>query len=222
MGETVTVTAEDGHTFSAYVAYPEGVRRGSLIVVQEIFGVNRHIRSVVDRFAQDGYVTIAPAMFDRFERDVDMGYTADTVAHGRALKAKITTEMAMTDLAAAFDIVEPHGDVGVVGYCWGGFVAWLAAVYLPGITCAVPYYGGGILEHQDLVPRSPVMAHFGDLDPILPIGTVREFIAKHPAHQMFIYAADHGFNCDDRFTYNQAAADLARERTLAFFRQHVG
>ena len=128
----------------------------------------------------------------------------------------------MTDLAATRDHVTHHGKVGVVGYCWGGFITWLASAYLDGISCAVPYYGGGMLEHQDIVPRVPVMGHFGDRDAILPLIGVKQLMAKHPNHKFFIYAADHGFNCDDRGSYDRAAADLARERTLAFFRQHVG
>jgi carboxymethylenebutenolidase len=225
MGETIQLTATDGHTLKAYIAEPPGAPRGAIIVVQEIFGVNSHIKRTTDDFAAEGYVAIAPAMFDRLERDVDMGYTADTVTKGRALKAKITTEMAMADLAAARDHLvayDPGLKIGVVGYCWGGYVTWLAAAHLDGIACAVPYYGGGMLEQQDLEPRVPVMCHFGDKDAILPVDKVREFAAKHPSHTFHIYAADHGFNCDDRGSFDAAAAKLARERTLAFFRQHVG
>lgn len=222
MGETVTLTANDGHTFNAYVATPASTPRGAIIVVPEIFGVNRHIRSVTDRFAADGYLAIAPALFDRIERNFDIGYTHEESARGRAIKVQVTQEMAMADVAATRDHVAHTGNVGIVGYCWGGFIAWLASAHLPNITCAVVYYGGGMLEHQDIEPRVPVMAHFGEQDPILPIAAVRQLVAKHPSHQMFIYAANHGFNCDDRAFYDQAAADLARERTLAFFRQHVG
>jgi carboxymethylenebutenolidase len=222
MGETIELSAADGHAFAAYLAHPQGKPRGAIIVVQEIFGVNHHIRSVTDRFAADGYVAIAPALFDRFERDVDMGYTPETIAHGRKLKVQVTRELAMTDLAATRDAVAQHGNIGIVGYCWGGFITWLASAYLGGITCAVPYYGGGMLEHPDIQPRVPVMAHFGDRDTIVPVEGVHELAAKHGSHTFFVYAADHGFNCDERGSYDPAAADLARERTLAFFRRHVG
>jgi len=222
MTETIKLTAADGHTFSAYVANPQGTPRGAIIVVPEIFGVNHHIRGVTDRFSRDGYVAISPALFDRIERNVDMGYNADTVARGRQIKAQITSDMAMADLAVTRDHVAAHGKVGIVGYCWGGFITWLAAAHLPGISCAVPYYGGGMLEHPDLVPNVPVMGHFGERDAILPVIGVKQLAAKHPTHKFFIYSADHGFNCDERGSYDKAAADLARERTLAFFRQHVG
>jgi carboxymethylenebutenolidase len=222
MGETIKLTAADGHTFSAYLAKPQGKARGAIIVVQEIFGVNHHIRAVADRFTADGYLAIAPAMFDRFERNVDLGYTPETIAHGRKIKVQVTPEMAMADLAVTVEAVSHAGKVGIVGYCWGGFVTWLASAFLDGITCAVPYYGGGMLEHQDIQPRVPVLGHFGDRDAIIPAIGVKQLQAKHPSHKFFLYAADHGFNCDERDSYDRAAADLARERTLAFFRQHVG
>jgi carboxymethylenebutenolidase len=222
MGETIKLTAADGHNFSAYLAKPQGKPRGAIIVVQEIFGVNHHIRSVTDRFTADGYVAIAPAMFDRFERNVDMGYTPESIAHGRSIKVQVTQEMAMADLAVTVDAVAHAGKVGIVGYCWGGFIAWLASAFLDGISCAVPYYGGGMLEHQDIRLRVPVMGHFGDRDAIIPAIGVKQLQAKHPSHTFFLYAAEHGFNCDERGSYDAAAADLARERTLAFFRQHVG
>ncbi len=222
MGESLKLTAADGHTLSAYRADPSEIPRGAIIVVPEIFGVNQHIRGVTDGFAADGYVAIAPALFDRIERNVDLGYTPETIAYGRKLKVQVTAEMAMADLAAARDAVAHAGNVGIVGYCWGGFITWLASAQLPGITCAVPYYGGGMLEHQDIEPRVPVMAHFGDRDAILPVLGVRQLAAKHPTHMFYIYAADHGFNCDARGSYDAPAASLARERTLAFFREHVG
>lgn len=221
-GEMIRLTSADGHSFGAYIARPNGTPRGAIIVVPEIFGVNHHIRAVTERFTADGYLAIAPALFDRFERNVDMSYTPDAVARGRAIKVQVTIEMAMADLATTRDYVAHAGKVGIVGYCWGGFITWLASAYLPGISCAVPYYGGGMLEHQEIQPKVPVMAHFGEKDAILPVVGVRQLAAKHPSAQIFIYAADHGFNCDERGSYNQAAADLARERTLAFFRQHVG
>lgn len=225
MGEFLTLTASDGHSFRAYRADPAQAPRGAIIVVPEIFGVNHHIRAVTDRFAADGYVAIAPALFDRIERDVELDYSPESVVHGRKIKVQVTREMAMMDLAAARDAVAtaaPGLRVGIVGYCWGGFITWLASAYLPGIACAVPYYGGGMLENQDIEPKVPVMGHFGDRDTIIPVEGVRELAAKHPTHRFYIYAADHGFNCDERDSYDAAAANLARERTLAFFAEHVG
>ena len=222
MGRMIELTAADGFRLSAWRADPAGTPRGALVVAQEIFGVNSHIRGVCEGFAADGYVAIAPALFDRYEPRVDIGYTPEDIAKGRALKALAQLESALLDVAAARDAVTASGKVAVVGYCWGGYVAWMTAARLPGFACAVAYYGGGILDAASEVPRCPVMAHFGERDDGIPVAGVRELMAKHPAAQMFIYAADHGFNCDQRAAYDAAAATLARGRTLQFLRRNVG
>jgi carboxymethylenebutenolidase len=214
--------ADDGHILAAYRADPSGVPRGGVVVIQEIFGVNHHIRAVTDSFARDGYLAIAPAMWDRLERGVELGYTPQTVADGRALKARLPIDDAMRDVRAAVAAAATAGKVGIVGFCWGGFVAWMAAERVDGLACAVPYYGGGILEHPDIVARCPVLAHFGERDDIIPVDRVRELAARHPEHEIHIYDADHGFHCDERDSYDAAAAKLARERTLAFFRKWIG
>jgi carboxymethylenebutenolidase len=146
MGQTIELTAADGFKLAAYRADPAGKARGALVVAQEIFGVNRHIKSVCDGFAADGYVAIAPALFDRYERGVDIGYTPEDIAKGRELKGRTTVDAALRDVAAARDAVTSSGKVGVVGYCWGGYVAWMTASRLSGFACAIPYYGGGMLE----------------------------------------------------------------------------
>lgn len=218
----IELVAEDRHRFDAYRADPPGKPRGAIVVVQEIFGVNSHIRSVADAYAADGYVAIAPALFDRVANHVELGYTPADIARGRELKAASLPEPAMLDLAAAARAALPAGKIGVVGYCWGGSLAWMAAAKLPGLACAVPYYGGGILDAADLAPRCPVMCHFGESDAMIPVEGVKKLAAKHGGQQIYIYPAGHGFNCDQRGSYNAAAATLARERTLAFFRVHVG
>jgi len=222
MGRMIELTAADGFRLSAWRADPAGTPRGALVVAQEIFGVNSHIRSVCEGFAADGYVAIAPALFDRYEPRVDIGYTPEDIAKGRALKALAQLDSALLDVAAARDDVAASGKVAVVGYCWGGYVAWMTAARLPGFACAIAYYGGGILDAASEVPRCPVMAHFGERDGGIPVAGVIELMAKHPAAQMFIYAADHGFNCDQRAAYDAAAATLARGRTLQFLRRNVG
>jgi carboxymethylenebutenolidase len=222
MGRMIDLTAADGFALPAYRADPPGAPRGALVVAQEIFGVNSHIRSVCDGFAADGFVAIAPALFERIERGVDLGYTPDDIARGRELKAKTQIDVALPDIAAARDAVATTGKVGVIGYCWGGYVAWMAASRLPGFACAIPYYGGGMLEAVGEAPRCPVIAHFGERDSIIPVEGVRKFADAHPDAEVFIYAADHGFNCDQRGSYDAAAAKLARERTLEFLRRHVG
>ena len=224
MGQWIKLTASDGFQLAAYRADPVGQDkpRGGLVVVQEIFGVNGHIRAVCDGFAADGYVSIAPALFDRYERDVDIGYTPEDIARGRELKAKAGTDAALRDVAAARDAAASAGRVGIVGYCWGGFITWMSASRLPGFTCAVAYYGGGILDAIGEQPKCPVMAHFGERDMVIPVAGVEKLAAAHPEAQVFVYPADHGFNCDQRKSYDAAAARLARERTLEFLRQHVG
>ena len=222
MGQFIELTAADGFRLAAWRADPSGVVRGAVVIAQEIFGVNSHIRSVCDGYAADGYVAVAPALFDRAERGVDIGYKPEDIARGRELKGRAPIAAALQDIAAARDAVSASGNVAVMGFCWGGYVAWMAACRLPGFGCAVAYYGGGILEAAAEKPRCPVMAHFGERDHGIPVAGVREFMAAHPDVQTFIYPADHGFNCDQRAAFDAASAKLARERTLAFLRQHVG
>jgi carboxymethylenebutenolidase len=222
MGKMIELTASDGHKLAAYRADPAGKPRGAIVVIQEIFGVNSHIKAVTDGFAADGYLAIAPAMFDRVQKNFDVGYTPPDIEKGRELRAKITVEMAMKDAQAAIDAVKGAGKVGIVGYCWGGFVAWMASAKLRGLSAAVPYYGGGILDNADIEPKVPVMAHFGEKDHMIPVDGVKKLAEKHKKHQVFIYAADHGFNCDHRGSHDAPSAKQARERTLEFFRKHVG
>ena len=222
MESMVELVAADGFRLSAHRAEPVGAPRGAVVVVQEIFGVNAHIRSVCDGFAAEGYLAIAPALFDRIRRGVDLGYTADDIAAGRELKAAASNDHALLDVAAAQAALAGAGKTGIVGYCWGGFVAWMAAARLPGFACAVPYYGGGMIEAIGEQPRCPVMMHFGEQDQMIPVSGVKRLQAAHPAHQVFLYAANHGFNCDHRGSFDAAAAALARKRTLEFFRMHIG
>ena len=222
MGKMIELTAADGFRLSAYRAEPTGEPRGGVVVAQEIFGVNSHVKSVCDGYAKDGYAVIAPALFDRYERGVDIGYTAEDIASGIALKAKATTDAALLDVAAARDALSNVGKVGVVGYCWGGFVAWMSACRLSGFACAVAYYGGGMLGAIAETPKCPVMAHFGERDSGIPIDGVKHFASLHPDVEVFIYAADHGFNCDQRGSYDATAAALARGRTLKHFRRYLG
>ena len=219
---TLTLAAADGHRFSAYLGQPAGTPRGALVVVQEIFGVNAHIRSVADGYAADGYLAIAPALFDRVERGVELGYSADDVARGRALKDASGNAKPLLDIAASVAHVQHAGRTGVVGYCWGGLLSWLAACQLSGLAASVPYYGGGVPGQAALQPRCPVMAHFGERDSLIPLDTVKAFEAAQPGITVHLYAADHGFNCDQRGSFDAPSAALARARSLGFLREHVG
>ncbi|MEO8135184.1 MAG: dienelactone hydrolase family protein [Betaproteobacteria bacterium] len=222
MGTMIELAAADGFRLTAYRAAPAGVARGGLVVAQEIFGVNSHIKAVCDGFAADGYLAIAPALFDRYKSGIDLGYGPDDIAAGRELKAEATIEPALQDVEAARTAASAAGRVGIVGYCWGGFVAWASAAGLDGLACAVPYYGGGMIDTIGLQPKCPVMMHFGELDTMIPVAGVQRLAAAHPAARVFIYPANHGFNCDQRASFDAASAALARERTLAFFRTHIG
>jgi carboxymethylenebutenolidase len=222
MGQWMTLAASDGFSLAAYRSDPAGKPRGGLVIVQEIFGVNGHIRSVCDGYAADGYTAVAPALFDRYRRNVDIGYTPEDIARGRELKARADIDAALRDVAAARDEAASAGRVGIVGYCWGGFVTWMSAARLPGLAGAVPYYGGGILDAAAEQPKCPVMAHFGKRDAMIPVEGVEKLAEAHPEVQVFIYDADHGFNCDQRQSYDPASAALARERTLEFLHANVG
>lgn len=222
MGQWLELTAEDGVRLAAYRADPAARPRGGLIVVQEIFGVSSHIRAVCDGFAADGYVAIAPALFDRYESNVDIGYSAEDIARGRALKARASIDAALRDVAAAREAAASAGRVGVVGYCWGGFIAWMSAARVSGLACAISYYGGGMLEAVAEQPRCPVCAHFGERDGGIPLAGVKQFAAAHPEVEVHLYPAEHAFNNDQRPSYEPASARLARERTIAYLRRHVG
>jgi len=216
MGETVKLTANDKHSFDAYVARPDDQPKAGLVIVQEIFGVNQHIRRMADGFAKDGYLAIAPALFDRVERGIELGYDKDDVAAGRAIRAKISWDQAMSDVSAALGFLAGAGKAGVIGYCWGGSVAWLAACRL-NPAAAVCYYGGNIHECRNEQPSCPVMFHFGEEDAGIPLDQVKEIGKAHPKQELFTYpGAGHGFNCEMRGSYHADSAAIARERTLAF------
>ncbi|HET7876083.1 MAG TPA: dienelactone hydrolase family protein [Methylomirabilota bacterium] len=222
MGQTMTLKAEDGHTLAGYRAAPAGTPRGGLVIVQEIFGVNGHIRRVCDGFAADGYVALAPALFDRVERGVAIGYTPADIERGRALRMKVALDDMVKDVRAAVRGLEAEGlRVGVVGYCLGGTLAWLAATRIDGVRCAVGYYGGGIADAAGEKPRCPVLLHFGETDQSIPPEHHQRIRAAHPALPIHLYPAGHGFNCDERASYHEPSARLARQRTLEFLAQHL-
>jgi len=222
MGETITLTASDGHTLSAWQDGPQDASR-ALVVVQEIFGVNRHIRNVCARFAAQGYRVIAPALFDRVRRGVELGYTADDVATGRALRAKVPEAGPVLDIEAAAAALPAGAKRGIVGYCWGGTVAWWGATRTRSFAASSCWYGGGIAATRTETPTCPVQMHFGEKDASIPLSDVELIRAAQPGVEIFVYAgAQHGFGCDERASFSRADAELAQERTLAFFAKHLG
>ena len=215
MSEFTTLMARDGHEFNAWLAAPTGPTHGAVVIAQEIFGVNRHIRKVADDFAAQGYVTIAPCLYDRVRRGIELGYSEADVQQGRGYRLQIPKEKTLLDLTACINVIKHSGRVSIVGYCWGGTLAYIAACELP-VFCAVSYYGGQIKDHLDKSPRRPVMYHFGEKDPHIPMSDVDKIRAADPNGVFHLYPADHGFNCDERGSYDPASAALARERTLQF------
>ena len=216
MGSKTTLTARDGATIGAYLAQPEGKPKAGLVVLQEIFGVNQHIREVTDGFAAAGYLAIAPALFDRVEQDAELGYAESDMGKARALRGAVDPAAAMLDIEAAVAAVASAGKVGVIGYCWGGTLAYAAAVELDTIDAAVGYYGSGVAAMADSKPRVPVILHFGEQDHGIPMSDVEKVIAARPDVPVYTYPAGHGFNCDHRASFDSDSAALALRRTLAF------
>ncbi len=224
MGEIITLTASDGHQLSAYKAEPTASPKGGVVVIQEIFGVNSHIRDVCDRYATAGYLAVAPAVYDRVARDVQLGYGPDDIERGRDIRAETDIDDVIKDVAAAADAASAGGKVGIVGYCWGGSVVYVACCRLGDkLSCGSGYYGGQIIPHLHEEPQVPVMLHFGEKDAGIPLTDVDKIIAAQPKVTVHVYlGADHGFNCDQRTQYNPEAAVLAQDRTLAMFKEHLG
>jgi carboxymethylenebutenolidase len=221
MGKTLELTAADGHKLAAYRADPSGAPKGAIVVIQEIFGVNHHIRNVTDKFAAEGYVAIAPALFDRAQRGVDVGYDAASIAIGREVRGKIKDADMLADTQAAIDAVSGVGKVAVVGYCLGGTIAYLSATRLNGIVAAVGYYGGGIAAAAAEKTKAPVMLHFGDADQGIPLTDVDKIRAAHPEIPIHVYHAGHGFSCDERGSFEPESAKIALGRTLGFLRERL-
>ncbi|MET0287180.1 MAG: dienelactone hydrolase family protein [Polyangiales bacterium] len=220
--EQLELHASDGGQVSAYHVRPPTRARGGIVVLQEIFGVNAHIRRVADRYAEAGYEVIAPAFFDRIERGVELGYEQADIERGRTFPAKLGVDTPLLDIQAAIDELAPRGKVGVVGYCWGGGLAFLSATRLKGLSAAVGYYGGLVAKFKDEKPRVPTLLHFGEQDKGIPLRDVEAVRAARPEVELELYPAGHGFNCDLRASYDAASAERALARTLAFFERHLG
>jgi carboxymethylenebutenolidase len=227
MSEWIKLKAEDGHELTAYVARPAGKTVGALILIQEIFGVNAHIRSVADGYAKDGFLVVAPALFDRAERGVELKYEGEDMQRAYALYAKLTPETALLDVGAAYGWAKESGKgIGVIGYCYGGFMSWLTATRGETLkmqpSCCVGYYPGGIGQVASEEPSCPVMLHFGAEDSHIGQDQIEAVRSAHPEVEIFVYeGAGHGFNCDARSSYDAPSSSLARERSLAFLKSRL-
>lgn len=218
----IELRAADGHKLQAWQAQPAGTPRGAVVVLQEIFGVNAHIRNVCDRLAEQGWHAVAPALFDRVQRGQEMGYGPDGAAAGRALREQVEQPAALMDVQAAIDHAHKAGRVAVMGFCWGGTLAWLAAAKLHNLACAVAYYGTSIHANVDERPHVPVLLHFGSQDTLIPPDHVDRIAQVWPDIPLYRYDAGHGFNCDDRPAYHPPSAQAAEHRTQDFLSRHLG
>ena len=222
MGKHVNLTAADSFKLGGYRADPAGTPKGGLVVIQEIFGVNSHIRSVTDRLAKEGYVAVAPALFDRQQKDFESGYTPDEVANARKFIANPDWDAMLRDTQAAIDEIKDAGPIGIIGFCMGGSVAFLAATRLTGLKAAVCYYGGAIVKFADETPKCPVQMHFGAQDQGIPLANVETIKQKRPEAEVYIYDdAGHGFHCDERSAYHGRSADIAWGRTMEFLKKSL-
>jgi carboxymethylenebutenolidase len=220
MGQFTTIMARDGHEFQAWLVAPPARPRGAVVVLQEIFGVNSHIRAVADGFAAAGYTVIAPSLFDRIRRGIELDYTPAGMQEGRGYVQQLAPENTLRDIAAALAVVKHSGRAAAVGYCWGGTLAYLAAGRLP-MACAVVYYGK-VTSYLEQRPKCPVLYHYGTEDKSIPLEDVERIRAAYPQASVYTYdGAGHGFNCEQRDSYNPQAATLARERTLEFLARYV-
>jgi carboxymethylenebutenolidase len=220
--ETLRLRSADGPEFSAYHALPAQKPKGGLVVIQEIFGVNPHIRRVAEGYAAQGYEVLAPALFDRVEPNIELGYDADGMAKGRAIVQRLGWDTPLADISTAVVALRSAGKVGVVGYCWGGTLAFLSAARVEGISAAVGYYGSSITKNLEASPKVPTLLHFGETDASIPPADIETIRSQKPGVEIEIYPAGHGFNCDARSAYHAPSAARALERTLAFFARHLG
>ncbi|MFN3232761.1 MAG: dienelactone hydrolase family protein [Alphaproteobacteria bacterium] len=222
MGETITLSASDGHSFAAYRAPAEGARKGGLVLIQEIFGVTPHIRELCDHFAAHGYETLAPAIFDRIARDAAFGYDQKDIDAAVECAGQSGVEIPMLDIQACVDRLGKTGPVAITGFCYGGSLTWMAASRVNGLACAVGFYGRLIPDHLDEHPKCPTMLHFGSRDKTIPLDAVRRTAEAHPDVKVHIYRADHGFWSDRPANHDEPSIEKSGARTLAFFEQHMG
>ena len=220
MNELIEITAKDNHRFSAYIAQPSGKPKAGIVIIQEIFGVNTHIKEVTDLYASKGYLCIAPSLFDRIEKNITLNYDENGVSKGRELK-ELCDNNALKDIEASISVVSSAGKVGAIGYCWGGSISWRVGCEASNLSACVCYYGGDIPKLRDLKPKCNVLTHFGELDKGIPMTDVKIFQEQRPEVLAYTYPADHGFNCNHRSQFEETSAKVALDRTLKFLEKNL-
>ncbi|MDC0158188.1 dienelactone hydrolase family protein [Rhodospirillaceae bacterium] len=221
MGEIINATASDGHEFDIYLAQSKGSPRGGIVLIQEIFGVNNHIKNVAEKFSSNGYLVGAPSLFDRVQPDIQLGYSTKDVIRGKQLKDNLGNEKPLIDIIATLNIVRSAGRVAVVGYCWGGTLAWLSACHVDGFDVAISYYGGGIGQLLSIEPRCPSIFHFGEQDHAISIAEINSLRQAHPECPIYLYPAGHGFNCEQRDSFHSTSSAIAFERTIQYLDKYI-
>ena len=221
MGESIKATASDGHEFDIYLAQSKGSPRGGVVLIQEIFGVNNHIKKVAEQFSSNGYLVGAPSLFDRVQPDIQLGYSTEDVRRGGELRDNLGNESPLMDITATLNIVGSAGHVAVVGYCWGGTLAWLSACQVDGFNAAISYYGGGIGKLLSIQPKCPSIFHFGEQDHAIPAEEINSLRQAHPECPIYLYPAGHGFNCEQRDSFNSTSSAIAFERTIQHLDKYI-
>jgi len=223
VGKDLKLTASDNFQLGAYRADPKATPKGAVVVIQEIFGVNHHIRAVCDRLAAEGYAAVAPALFDRQQKDFESGYTPDEIANARKYVANPDWGAMLKDTQAAIDELKKDGPVAIIGFCMGGTIAFLAACKLNGLSAAICYYGGQIAKNADEKPKVPVQMHFGEKDASIPMSDVEMTKKKRGGDsEIYVYPdAQHGFHCDERGSFHEASAKTAWHRATDFLKKHL-
>jgi carboxymethylenebutenolidase len=222
LGKHFSLTAADQHQLGAYRADPKGTPKGGIVVIQEIFGVNNHIRNVCDRFAEEGYVAVAPALFDRQVKGFESGYTPPEIEKARSFIANPDWDAMLRDTDAAIKELKSVGPVAIVGFCMGGSIAFLASTRLSGLSAAVAYYGGAIAKFADEKPKCPIQMHFGEKDAGIPMSDVETVKSKRTDAEIYVYPeAGHGFHCDERGSFHEGSSKTAWQRTVAFLNKHM-
>ena len=220
MTEYVDIFTKDNHKFQAYLSQPNQKVKGGIVIIQEIFGVNDHIKEVCNLYSNHGYLTIAPCLFDRENKNIELDYDQEGITEGRRLK-ELLNELSINEIESSISFVESAGKVGVIGYCWGGSLSWKAACKFNNLSSSIIYYGGDVPKLKNLIPKCPTMCHFGELDQSIPIDDVKEFEKSNQNINLYTYPADHGFNCNHRNQYNKKCSDIALERSLSFLEKNL-